>query len=117
MKINKIPTKKLLKKQIRQTLHKLSSNNQPVKQTPKKHNFTQVLTQLNPYWGKFEYLSRDIILLLLDSCEENAKILFQLMAHDLNIPLSDEILQSENNAMTIEDKCLLLLPKLTLLEK
>ena len=41
----------------------------------------------------------------------------KLMAHDLNIPLSDEILQSENNAMTIEDKCLLLLPKLTLLEK
>ena len=112
VKINKIPTKKILKKQIRQTLHRIASNNQPTtsKSIPKKHNFTQVLTQLSPFWDKFGSLRRDIILLLLDSGEENFKVLFQLIAHDLNIPLSDEIIQSDNSSMSMEDKMPIIVP-------
>ena len=100
-----------MKKQIRQTLHRIASNNnQPTKPTLKKHNFTQVLTQLSQFWDKFGDLNRDIILLLLDSGEENFKVLFQLIAHDLNIPLSDDILQSDSGSISTEDKMPIIVP-------
>lgn len=100
IKINKIPSKKLLKKQLRQTLNKLANNQPPKDGLQKKKNFTLVLARLSPYWGSFGDLNRDVILLLLNSGEENFKVMFQLVARDLNIPLSVDVLSDENNLAT-----------------
>jgi len=101
IKINKIPSKKLLKKQLRQTLNKLANNQPPKDGLQKKKNFTQVLTRLSPYWDSFGDLNRDIILLLLNSGEENFKVMFKLVARDLNIPLSVDVLRDENSTEDI----------------